>query len=177
MRVVLASKSETKIEAVLEAFGDASIIFEPIAVPSDVNAQPMDDETLKGAFNRFAAAMEEMPGADLYISIENGIFLEHRNYIDRAAIVMGGPFIKRQHFYSEGVLIPKDAVNEAIKRGLDKTTVGEVLFEQGRVKNAWNPHLDLRAKSRTIILTETLKKALVTLNLPQSLQHPAPAAA
>ena len=165
MKIVLASESKTKIEAVQKAFADKSIELVAVSVPSGVNEQPMGDETLTGAFNRLAAAREKVPGADLYIAIENGVFLEHRSYIDRAIVLVARGDGTPEPFYSEGVLFPAEAVKEAIKRGLDKITVGKVMAEMGIVKDHADPHKDLRAKSRSVILAETMTKAVAALAL------------
>jgi non-canonical (house-cleaning) NTP pyrophosphatase len=158
MKIVLASTSAVKLEACRAAFGDAAEIV-TVKAPSGVNEQPMDDETVTGAFNRIAAAKTMAPGADLYVSIENGIFDEKGHFIDRPVVVVSRGSGDPQVTYGDGVEFPKDSVDEARRRGLDKWTVGKVMAEQGIVKQHDDPHLSLSGKSRTEYLRATVKAA------------------
>jgi 3'(2'), 5'-bisphosphate nucleotidase len=162
-KIVLASTSPVKIEAVRQAFGAATEII-AVKVPSGVSDQPMNEETLTGAFNRLARAQEQVPDADLYVAIENGIFEEKGRYIDRPAIAMATRDGAPQVTLGEGVEFPDAAVNEARRRGFATCTPGQVMQEQGIVKDHTDPHKDLTGKSRAEYLKETVKKAAATLN-------------
>lgn len=165
MRIVLASTSKTKIEAVQTAFAERSIQLLTVNAASGINAQPINDETLTGAFNRLNEARKAEPGANLYISIENGIFKEFGDYVDRAIIAMSLSEELPHVTKSEGVIFPKHAVLEARKRGFEHTTVGKVMADMGIVKDHADPHKDLHGKSRATILAETLTKAVAELKL------------
>jgi non-canonical (house-cleaning) NTP pyrophosphatase len=153
VKIVLASTS-----AVRAAFGDAADIV-TIKAPSGVNEQPMNSETVTGAFNRIAIAKAQVPGADLYVSIENGIFDEQGHCIDRPVVVVSREMGDAQVTYGEGVEFPKDSVDETRRRGFDKWTVGKVMEEQGIVKKHDDPHLSLSGKSRVEYLRATVKAA------------------
>src|SRR6187399_2170582 len=87
LKIVLASTSAVKLDACRAAFGDEAEII-TVKAPSGVGEQPMNGETVTGAFNRIAAAKKLVPDADLYVSIENGIFEEKGHDIDRPVVVV-----------------------------------------------------------------------------------------
>ena len=156
---MLTSTSAVKIEACRSAFshlGELKII--PVKVQSGVPEQPIGQETLTGAYNRIGAAEHAVPNADLYVSIENGVFPEGGRYVDRAVVVLKSPS-KTEVAYSDGVEFPTASVDEARKRGFDKWTVGKVMQELGVVSKHDDPHLDLAGKSRSSYLTETVQQA------------------
>lgn len=160
MKIVLASTSSLKLQAVQQAFGpDVKVVT--VSVPSGVNEQPFGDETLRGARNRIAGARVAHPEADCYVSIESGIFEiispdGRTEYIDRAVIVMENTAEAEWVRYSEGVTFPRGCVEEAQRRGFDAWTVGEVMAELGIVKNHADPHLDLVGRSRVSFLVVEL---------------------
>jgi non-canonical (house-cleaning) NTP pyrophosphatase len=164
MKIVLASTSAVKIDACRKAFGAAADIT-GVKVPSCVNEQPMDTETLQGAFNRIAAARAAMPGADVYVSIENGIFEENGKYIDRPVIAVAKGAGAPEVTYGDGVEFPAASVEETRKRGFDTWTVGKVMQEQGIVAQHDDPHLTLSGKSRADYLAEAVVKAAAKLSL------------
>jgi inosine/xanthosine triphosphatase len=76
--VVVASVNPVKVNAARGGFGRAFKGWElevlGVNVPSGVADQPMsDDETLRGAANRAAAAREAVPGADFWVGLEGGV--------------------------------------------------------------------------------------------------------
>jgi inosine/xanthosine triphosphatase len=164
MKIVLASTSPVKIDACKAAFGTAAgIDLVTVKAPSGVNEQPMNDETLRGAFNRLAHARAAVPGADFYVSIENGIFEEKGRYIDRAVVTVMDKSGTTATTYSDGVEFPRDSVEETRRRGFDQWTVGKVMQEQGIVRQHDDPHLDLGGKSRVSHINETMAKAVLNL--------------
>jgi non-canonical (house-cleaning) NTP pyrophosphatase len=158
MKIVLASTSAVKLAACRAAFGDAAEIV-TVKAASGVNEQPVGGETLTGAFNRISAAKAAIPGADLYVSIENGIFEEEGRYIDRPVVTVSTAKGAPQVTYGEGVEFPKDSVEEAGRRGFGIWTVGKVMQEQGLVRQHDDPHLDLSGKSRAVYLADAVKAA------------------
>jgi non-canonical (house-cleaning) NTP pyrophosphatase len=164
MTVVLASTSAIKIRACLEAFpGLAAADLLPVAAPSGVPAQPLNEEALTGARNRLEAARALRTQADYYVSIENGLREEEGHFIDRAVVLVargtGAPVVA----VGDGVEFPADCVEEARRRGFRHCTVGQVLKERGRVANAEDPHLTLGGRSRVATLVDALRKALAAL--------------
>lgn len=156
MKIVLASESAVKIAAVQKAFADTSIELITLSVSSGVSEQPMNDETLTGAFARLSAARAQEPNADLYISIENGIFEEDGNFIDHPIVAISNGNTKPLVTKGEGVRFPAEAVEEARQRGFDTTTVGKIMAQKGWVADHADPHKDLIGKSRSTILAETM---------------------
>lgn len=156
MKIVLASESKVKIAAVQRAFADTTIELIAVNVPSGVSEQPMNDETLTGAYNRLAAAKAKEPGADLYIAIENGLFEEEGNFMDRPVVALSNDHARPLVTKGEGVRFPAEAVEEARQRGFDTTTVGKIMAQKGWVFDHADPHKDLIGKSRSTILAETM---------------------
>lgn len=164
MKVVLASTSELKEQACRAVFAKVSgFELQTVKVPSGVSEQPFNEETRQGAFNRMAAACVAVPGADLYIGIENGIFEEKGRYIDRAVVVLTDMKGKDVFALSAGVEFPADCVEEAQRRGFDKVTVGQVMAEKGIVRHHDDPHADLSSHNRAYYLRQGLRRALKTL--------------
>jgi len=166
MKIVLASTSAVKVAACRKAFSHiANLEIITIKVDSGVAEQPMNDETLRGAFNRIAAIQTAVPDADLYISIENGIFEENGAFIDRAIVTVARNGGEPEVTYSDGVEFPRDCVEEARKRGFDIWTVGKVMEEQGVVCQHDDPHKDLSGKSRIAYIDDAMKHMVAALDI------------
>ncbi len=78
MRIVIASKSPVKEEAVKRAFlalfPTGTFLFECVKADSGVSDQPMsDDEMRDGALQRVKHAKELVRGADFYVGLEGGV--------------------------------------------------------------------------------------------------------
>lgn len=160
MRVVLASQSGVKAFACREVFGDvAGLELVCVKALSNVNEQPLGDETLRGAFNRIANARVIRPDGDVYVAIENGLFEENGQYVDRAVVVLEIAGGLRHSVTGDGVLFPRDCVEDARARGFDRTTAGQVMQERGLVQKHDDPHLDLAGRSRSVFLVDTLRAA------------------
>jgi inosine/xanthosine triphosphatase len=76
-RIVVASHNPVKIQAALRGFQrlfpGLTFAAAGVSVPSGVSHQPFsDDETLQGALNRAAGALERTPEADYWVGIEGG---------------------------------------------------------------------------------------------------------
>lgn len=164
MKIVLASTSKVKEEACKKAFAAiAGVEIICVKAPSGVNEQPVDDETLRGAFNRIAFARNAVPDADLYVSIENGIFNENGAFVDRAVVTIAKKGEEPVVFYSDGVAFPKACVEEARKRGFETTTVGRIMEEWGIVAKHDDPHADLARKSRIEFINQAMMRAVTGL--------------
>ncbi len=156
-KIVLASTSEIKRLACVAAFPNAQIVM--AMVRSGVAEQPMGDETLRGARNRLGNARVITPDADLYVSIENGIFIDADAYVDRAVVLLQDRQRRETVFYSEGVAFPAAAVEIAQARGFQFHTVGAVLAEQGVIKHAADPHRCLSGTPRATYIRDALQAA------------------
>lgn len=166
MKIVCASTSAVKLNACKKAFANwADADIQTVKAASGVPEQPLGLQTLTGAFNRIVAAKKAIPDADVYISIENGVFEENGTYVDRAIVVMCTRDGIAHVSQSEGVKFPTESVLEARERGFDVWTVGKVMAEQGIVKQHDDPHLCLSGKSRTTYIDDAMAKAISALKL------------
>ena len=166
MKIVIASTSEKKVNAVKKAFTNfKDIEIVTIKAPSGVNEQPMNEETLKGAHNRLHYARKDVPDADIYISIENGIFTEGNKYIDKAVVTIMTAKGELVTAMSDGVEFPSEFVYLTKQKpgGLKDWTVGKVMAEHGYVQDHADPHYDLSGKSRVEYLDQALDRAIKRL--------------
>jgi non-canonical (house-cleaning) NTP pyrophosphatase len=159
MKLVLGSTSAVKIkalEAALAAFG-ASVELVPVKASSGAPEQPMGAETSQGAKNRMASAQQLCPDGDFFIAIENGIFFENGQWLDRAVVTCQSADQKNFFIaYSDGVQFPAQAVETARQRGFQEWTVGKIMMEMGIVQQHDDPHLELSGKSRALYLEEAI---------------------
>lgn len=91
MRVVLASKSPIKADAVRQVYGSDMASLVCVAAESGVPSQPVGrDETKTGANGRLRAAQGLVePGSyDMIIAMENGIWEVDNHWVDGAVIVV-----------------------------------------------------------------------------------------
>lgn len=77
MKVIIASKNPTKIEAAkngfLKVWPEKTFYFEGTNIPSGVPDQPFgSEETFAGAMNRAQGAKSVQPEADFWVGIEGG---------------------------------------------------------------------------------------------------------
>lgn len=180
MKIVLASQSAVKIAAVRKAFAHvAGVEFEFVKVPSGINEQPIGHETLEGAFNRLQNVQIEFakaahPDADLYITIESGLYEEDGHYVDRALVVFVTNQGMLRKLHSDGVAFDPtpahaDCIEAARTRGFDLWTVGKIMQERGLVDDHADPHKDLPVKgqgrSRVDYIDDTLRKVVAQLGL------------
>ncbi len=166
MKVVLASESKKKIAAVTHAFNNLSS-FELVTLnaPSNVNEQPVGEETLVGAKNRIAFAIAAHPDAEIYVSIENGLFEENGAFVDKAVVVLKTAEGNEIAAMSDGVVFPSEYVEKTRERrgGFAKWTVGKTMAEHGVVQDDGDPHLELSGRPRQTYLEEAISKALSQL--------------
>ncbi len=76
--IIVASTNPVKIAAALSGFRrmfpDEEFSVRGMSVPSGVSDQPRtDEETQRGALNRMAAALKQIPQADYWIGLEGGV--------------------------------------------------------------------------------------------------------
>jgi len=158
--VVVSSGSEIKINAVREALKvlmpKREFSVHGIAASSEINEQPVGEETEKGAKNRLRNAEKEWKRdhteTAMFVSIENGLFEEHlgdeKRWTDKSVVVIKTADGKEYSFVSGGVIFPEDAVMATMAKGENGTgfvtdTVGKTLLEMGKVINKQDPHSDL----------------------------------
>jgi non-canonical (house-cleaning) NTP pyrophosphatase len=132
-KIILGSTSKHKIEAVRRACMEVDFLAEVfgIVTESGQNAQPVGyDETYAGASARATQAKERDQGT-VAIGIESGIFPRDGKWFDIAIVVVLVPGCPEPIVVeSEPFEFPEDCVSEARKRGVETTTVGDVLAER-----------------------------------------------
>lgn len=189
--IIVTSTSEIKISTVTDTleqyFPGSDFAIEGVKVPSGVGEQPIGQETIDGALNRLARAMELGDDAiRAYISIENGLFkIAERpeglnlsttfdpsaDYEDRAVVAISLP--DRLTFVhmsppEDAVPFPTEAVRVAhdAPGGFRVHTAGSALYALGRVHDKQNPHIDLTQGrlSRQTQMGHTLLDALAQLD-------------
>lgn len=165
MKIVLASTSAVKLAAVRAVFGDSVDII-AAAASSGVNAQPVGDETLRGALQRLGNARVIRPDGDLYISIENGIFNENGVWVDRPVVVAERADGARTAIQGHGVVFPAAMVAAAQEKGFAFVTVGQVMQDSGVVRQHDDPHRDLSGISRADYLIDAVRSAVGVPPLP-----------
>ncbi len=163
MKIAVTSENKLKVDAVKEEF---SLIYPEIEVigyktDSKVGEQPVNEEALLGARNRVADLDSRVKGLDLIISIESGIFFEGKTWVDKAVILAYYPLTKKEVIiFSETVVFPTKYVDRARELGFNKTTVGEVMKDQGYVLDAKDPHFSLTGTSRKDYIKSGLQKLI-----------------
>lgn len=170
MKIILASTSELKKAAVVQACKDIELNAQFVAtvgVPSGQNEQPIGvEETFRGAFARAQSAMNTYrdPNGSAYIGIENGLLqVDKETFIDFAVVVvLSGE--RRIITISGGLEFPFDCVKEASRRGFEKTTAGSVIAEKLGGDKA-DPHWKLTREgvSRKDTLAQAIALALSQL--------------
>ena len=164
MKIIVASQSQIKITAVEQALVALRIEAEVIGVKSKsgISEQPLNSETYKGARNRTYDARQNNPGADFYIAIENGLFQEGGEFVDRAVLFTINRDGQETTITSEGVIFPREHVLEASRRGFATTTAGQVMAERGVIEKADDPHETLAGRSRLSFLIPGIERLLRT---------------
>eukprot|EP00475_Leptophrys_vorax_P030479 TRINITY_DN4570_c0_g1_i1.p1 TRINITY_DN4570_c0_g1~~TRINITY_DN4570_c0_g1_i1.p1 ORF type:complete len:390 (-),score=130.13 TRINITY_DN4570_c0_g1_i1:56-1225(-) len=160
-KVAVASESKLKIAAVQAAYPEAQVKGYPSN--SGVSSQPLTkDETLTGAQNRLVDVKKAAPDADVWIAIENGIFLwieGSSTYVDQACVLIESKGANVIQIWSEAVPVPGDLVKESIASS-GKKTVGEILVERKAIEDSRDPHAYLAKnpkKNRQVLLEAVLK--------------------
>lgn len=160
MKIALSSQSGVKVDAIYRAFGHIKgLDLVAIKAPSSVNEQPFNDETMRGSFNRLAYIEGQCPDADMYVSIENGLFEEDGNYVDRAVVIIKGKGHEPVIALSDGVTFPHEFVEFARMRGFETTTVGQVMEEAKFVEAHNDPHKSITGKTRAAYIDDALSRA------------------
>jgi len=170
MLVVVGTTSKLKLSAAQAAFPYATVTG--VKTSSGVPEQPIEEQTAQGAHNRLVEAKRLEPNADIYVGIENGIFYEDGNYVDKAVIVLENSDADQHVEYSRSVVFPTRFYLKAQELGFENITVGQVMFDAGLVEKKDDPHTDLGDKiSRVILLTDAILEASNQLE-SQSKLHP-----
>jgi non-canonical (house-cleaning) NTP pyrophosphatase len=171
MNIGVASENKIKINVVRNVFSyNSDNIVKGYYSESGINEQPINDETLTGAKNRINYLLKQIKQndckkddkLDLIVAIENGVFTENNSYYDKAVIVIFD--VKNNKEYSDKIEIPLKYYDIARSSGFDKTTIGKVMFDNGFVEDAKDPHKSITGIPRQKYIEDTLKKIVVVHN-------------
>lgn len=163
LKIAVTSKNPVKINAVKNVYKTLGIGVEVVGYKtnSGIDEQPVNESTYQGAINRRKDLVERIKDLDIIISIENGIFEENKEWVDRAVVVYYNNRTNKEYVsVSGGVIFPKQYVDEARKLGFDKHTVGSVIRNSGIIKTNIDEHSYLSGKSRQNYLEECLGKLI-----------------
>lgn len=160
MKVLIATKNPGKIEGAKRAFESYfdDVTIEGIPVSSDVSDEPVNEETYQGAKNRVKNlkkyAKENGIQADLYISVESGIY----NSLGSWMITNLAVIEDNNNFASTGTSpsfpVPEHLVDEVINTDLS-IVMDKVLGEdRERHNGAGGIQLLTRGKVSRIDLAE-----------------------
>jgi non-canonical (house-cleaning) NTP pyrophosphatase len=161
MKIGVTSQNKLKMGAVEKAYATLGIPIEVVGYKADsgVGEQPVDDQTLDGARNRITDVNSQADDLDRIVSIENGIFREGEQWLDKAVVLIYDPQTDQEHIgYSDAVVFPNEFVERARQIGFDTMTVGQVMDEAGYVANQKDPHLSISGISRQVYLESTVQK-------------------
>ena len=161
MKIGVTSQNKLKMSAVEKAYSSLGVPIEVVGYKADsgVGEQPVDNQTLEGARNRISDVDQRMDGLDRIVSIENGIFREGEQWLDKAVVVIYDPQTQQEHVgYSDAVVFPDEFVERARAIGFDTMTVGQVMAEAGYVTDQKDPHLSISGASRQVYLESTVQK-------------------
>ena len=161
MRILLASESKIKLDAVREVFCNniKGITIKGVKSPSSVHEQPVGyKEMTTGAENRLKYIKENYKGYDIYISIENAIgHIKHTLFID-VGYVLIEINQKRGKGFSASIPIPKDVVSYIAKHNFNKT-IGDAVVELYGAKDKNDPHYVLCGIHRKDLLKQAIEIA------------------
>ncbi len=161
MKIGVTSQNKLKVDAVIKAYSILAIPVEVVGYTanSGVGEQPVNEQTLMGARNRILDVNRRVGGLDRIVSIEDGIFRESNQWLDKAVVVIYDPHNNQEHIgYSDAVVFPDEYVERARQIGFDTMTVGQVMAEAGYVSDQKDPHLSISGISRQVYLENTIQK-------------------
>ncbi len=141
--IIVASTNPVKIQAVrqgfLRLFPQTGRLVEGVSAPSGVNVQPMtDEETLRGALNRAAAARQARPQADYWFGLEGGISEQSGDllafaWVAAVARQSGGQVCGRAR---TGAFLLPPAVARLVRQGLELGEADDIVFGVNNSKQA-----------------------------------------
>eukprot|EP01087_Luapelamoeba_hula_P022988 TRINITY_DN8378_c0_g1_i1.p1 TRINITY_DN8378_c0_g1~~TRINITY_DN8378_c0_g1_i1.p1 ORF type:complete len:190 (-),score=28.42 TRINITY_DN8378_c0_g1_i1:136-705(-) len=168
--VWLGSTSVIKRAAIVAAFGTvwpslshAPVTVHSLAVPSNVNEQPTNEETLQGAVNRvknLRAALESKGEPyDYVLAIESGVYKHQLGledlWMDVGWVVIENHRGARGVGLSTGIHVPTSIMTAASEKGYATTTFGDILAAQEPGVDTKDPHKfltqDLLPRQSTLV--------------------------
>lgn len=140
MKILIATKNSGKIEGAKKAFERYfnNFTIEGYSVPSNVSEQPKNQETFLGAKNRVKNlkefAKQNNIKADLYISIESGIYNTIGNWVITNIAVIEDDFGFESYGTSPSFPVPERLVKEILETDLSQV-MNKILGEDNERRN------------------------------------------
>lgn len=169
--IVVASGNPVKINAVKAGFQKIFPLlefhFKGIAVPSNVQEQPMDDETtILGAMNRVENARDKEQTADFWVGIEGGVEISGDGMQAFAWVVIrsGGTVGKAR---TAAFFLP-EKVRELVESGKELGEADDIVFghSNSKQKNGASGLLTGNIVDRTALYTQAVILALIPFRNP-----------
>ena len=135
--VIIASKNPVKINACQigfqQMFPEHTFLLNSITVSSGVSNQPKSDqETLDGALNRTANAIEVQPVADFWVGIEGGIeTIQHQLAAFAWVVIRTKKYISKSR---TGTFILPAAISMIIHTGKELGEADDIVFRRKNTK-------------------------------------------
>jgi len=135
--VVIASKNPVKVQAVKigfeRMFPEEPFEFQAVSVSSGVSNQPFtDEETLRGACNRTANAMQVSPHANYWVGVEGGV-----EDLDEGMTAFAWIVVRSQNALGKGrtgTFFLPTAVTELIHQGKELGEADDIVFGRSNSK-------------------------------------------
>jgi len=168
MKILVGSKNPTKINATKETFSlyfDEEIEVQGISVNSDVEYQPINDQTFDGAKNRALALKEQNPKADFFVGIEGGMIeLNNKPFNTNIACVIDSE--GSIGFGMSPTYQLADSIAQKLKQG---TELGQIMDEitgeeKTKIKGGAIDYFSQEKIDRTEMTKLALIMALVPIN-------------
>lgn len=172
-QIIVASKNQVKIQAVLAAFQQMfpqeEWQAEGISVSSGVPDQPLSDaETMQGAFNRCGAVQAAQPKADFWVGIEGGVEDFGTDMEEFAWVVVRGPE-GRTGKAKTGTFFLPSKVATLIRQGKELGEADDIVFARKNSKheNGAVGILTGDVFTRTTFCTNAVILALIPFKHPE----------
>ena len=140
MRVLVGTAIEGKVEAVKRAFekyfSDVEVVG--VDVKSEVSKQPVDEETVNGAYNRvknlIKYATENKVESDYFVAVESGLVNIYGYPVIMSACVLQDKNGLFSYGFSEGFPVPKEKVQK-----IKETSLSTVIDEAFDIEHTHKP--------------------------------------
>ena len=165
-KVYVTSNNDVKVNVVRGVYNKLFGVCEVTGfkTKSGVPEQPTDDETERGAVNRFKDLMKqieenEFEYPDDIVSIENGVRCIDKDHVEDFCVIYisndQGILIQ----YSEGTLVPRRYYDKSEQTGFAKTMGSFIEFENNYENGCWHEHFGT-GQTRSEIIESVLERML-----------------
>lgn len=124
MKIIIATKNESKVQGAREAFETfyENVEIEGFSVSSNVPEQPINDEIMKGAENRLEGlvsyAKENNIEADFFLSVESGLYNMCGRWVNVSFALVKDKYGYESFGMSPAYPVPEKYVDEILQTDL-----------------------------------------------------------